>query len=86
MADFWIVGIAKAAEYLGMSHMPEYIRALADKGEIAGYIPYDGARPRFKASDLDAWMRSKPRYKCAAQRATGRRQAMTCGGHGKDTT
>lgn len=25
MADFWIVGIAKAAEYLGMSHMPEYI-------------------------------------------------------------
>lgn len=75
MADFWIVGITKAAEYLGMSHMPEYIRALADKGEIAGYVPYDGARPRFKASDLDAWMRSKPRYKCAAQRATGRRKS-----------
>ena len=67
MADGWIGGIDAAARHLGISHKPELIRALVNRGEIAGYVPYEGARPRFSKDELDAWMRSRPRYRCADQ-------------------
>ena len=64
----WL-GLRHAGKYV--SKTPEYVRAHIIAGDIPAYRPTDQPNARWivHTDDLDAWVRSWPSYRDAAQLA-----------------